>query len=76
MSTTAYTLNQAHADGRHASTHPADRLYWLKAGCTGCSPFVHGGDYISRTNSMPYFAVLLKVSFAIEAEILRTLEAH
>jgi hypothetical protein len=32
-----YTISKAHADGRHASTHPADRAHWIAAGCTDCA---------------------------------------
>ncbi len=30
-------ITQAHADGRHASTHPDDRGHWIAAGCTACT---------------------------------------
>jgi hypothetical protein len=33
---------QAHADGRHASTHPDDRAHWIAAGCTTCAALLPG----------------------------------
>lgn len=33
---TAYTAQDAHDDGRHASTHPDDRKFWAKS-CPSCA---------------------------------------
>jgi hypothetical protein len=33
---TTYSITTAHADDRHASTHPEDRRFWIAAGCTDC----------------------------------------
>ena len=30
-------IDIAHADGRHASTHPEDRRFWIAAGCSTCT---------------------------------------
>ena len=33
-----YTIQDAHRDGRHASTHPDDQRFWVSQGCEGCAP--------------------------------------
>lgn len=38
----AYSIDQAHRDGRHASTHPADRKFWIAVGCLGCQALAPG----------------------------------
>ena len=32
-----YDIKQAHEDGRHASSHPADVTFWAKVGCAACA---------------------------------------
>jgi hypothetical protein len=32
-----YSITEAHADGRHASTHPEDRRFFVAGGCTECA---------------------------------------
>jgi hypothetical protein len=37
-----YTIHDAHRDGRHASTNPEDRGFWISVGCTGCAAALPG----------------------------------
>lgn len=34
---TAATATDAHREGRHASAHPDDRGFWVRAGCELCA---------------------------------------
>lgn len=47
-----YTINDAHTDGRHASTHPDDRNFWISQGCAGCMGVPAGTFLVSEHSTM------------------------